>query len=83
MRLWTLYTEEKIDFCCAQEMRWKGESARMLGANGRRYKFFWQDCEKGTASVGVLIAKRWIDSVVDVVRVAPNDTAYKRWRCHS
>ena len=32
----------KIDFCCAQETRWKGESARMLGANGRRYKFFWQ-----------------------------------------
>ena len=32
----------KIDFCCAQEMRWKGESVRMLGANGRRYKFFWQ-----------------------------------------
>ena len=30
----------KIDFCCAQETRWKGESARMLGANGRRYKFF-------------------------------------------
>ena len=25
----------KIDFCCAQETRWKGESARMLGANGR------------------------------------------------
>ena len=30
----------KINFCCAQETRWKGESARMLGANGRRYKFF-------------------------------------------
>ena len=26
-----------IDFCCAQETRWKGESARMLGANGRSY----------------------------------------------
>ena len=25
----------KIDFCCAQETRWKGERARMLGANGR------------------------------------------------
>ena len=24
----------KIDLCCAQETRWKGESARMLGANG-------------------------------------------------
>ena len=30
----------KIDLYCAQETRWKGESARMLGANGRRYKLF-------------------------------------------
>ena len=59
----------KIDFCCAQETRWKGESARMLGANGRRYKFFWQGCNKGTAGVGVFIAEIWIDSVVNVVRV--------------
>ena len=59
----------KIDFCCAQETRWKGESARMFGANGRRYKFFWQGCNKGTAGVGVFIAERWIDSVVNVVRV--------------
>ena len=59
----------KIDFCCAQEMRWKGESTTMHGAIGRRYKFFWQCCNKGTAGVGVFIAERWIDSVVDVVRV--------------
>ena len=36
---------------------------------GRRYKLFWQACNKGTASVGVFITERWIDSVVDVVRV--------------
>ena len=59
----------KIDFCCAQETRWKGESARMLGAIGRRYQFFWQGCNKGPAGVGVFISERWIDSVVDVVRV--------------
>ena len=59
----------KIDFCGAQETRWRGESARMLGANGKRYKFFWQGCNKGTAGVGVFIAERWIDSVVNVVRV--------------
>ena len=59
----------KIDFCCAQETRWKGESARMLGANGRRYKLFWQGSNKGTAGVGVFIAERWMDSVVNVVRV--------------
>ena len=41
----------KIDFCCAQETRWKGESAKMLGANGRRYKFFWQGCNKGAGFV--------------------------------
>ena len=60
---------KNIDFCCAQETMWKGGSARMLGAIGRRYKFFWQGCNKGTAGVGVFIAERWIDSVVDVVRV--------------
>ena len=58
----------KNDFCCAQETRWKGESVRMLGANGRRHKLLWQGCNKGTASVGVVIAER-IDSVVNVVRV--------------
>ena len=59
----------KVDFCCAQETRWKGEGTRMLGANGIRYKFFWQGCNKGTVGVGVFIAERWIDSVVNVVRV--------------
>ena len=56
-----------IDFCCAQETRWKGESARMIGAIGIRYKFFWQGCNKGTAGVSVFIAERWIDSVVDMI----------------
>ena len=29
-----------LDFCCAPETRWKGESVRMLGAIVRRYKLF-------------------------------------------
>ena len=32
-------------------------------------KFCWQACNKGTAGVGVFIAERCIDSVVDVVMV--------------
>ena len=59
----------KIDFCCAQERRWRGESARMLGANGRRYKFFWQGCNKGTAGVVCLLLRDGLTSVVNVVRV--------------
>ena len=56
----------KIDFCCAKET---SGSVRMLCAVGRRYKLFWYGCNKGTAGVGVFIAERWIDSVVNVVRV--------------
>ena len=41
-----LYREETLISVCAQETRWKGESARMLGANGTRYKFFCQSCNK-------------------------------------
>ena len=52
-----------------QQMRRKGGRARMLGDIGRRYKFIWQGCKKGTACVGVFIAERWIDSVADMVRV--------------
>ena len=66
---WRLYTEKKIDLCCAQETRWNTGSVNMLGAIGRRYKFFCQGCNKKTAGVAVLIAERWIDSVVYVVRV--------------
>ena len=55
-----------IDFCCAQETRWKCKSARMLDAIGRRYKFFWQGCNKGTAGVGEFIAERWIERIMYV-----------------
>ena len=60
----------KIAFRCAQETRCKGESTRMLGAIGSRCnKLFWHGCNRGTDGVGVFIVERWIDSVVDVVRV--------------
>ena len=38
----------------------------MLGANGRRYKFFGKAVIR---ELLVFIAERWIDSVVNVVRV--------------
>ena len=30
-----------IDVCCLQEVRWRGQGARMLVMNGRRYKLMW------------------------------------------
>ena len=66
-------THKNIDFRCAQETKWKCK-----GAIDRRYKFFLQGCNKGTAGVGVFIAERWINSVVDVVRVNER-IMYVKW----
>ena len=56
MRWWTLYTEERLIYVVLKW--WKAGSARMLGDIGRRYKFIWQCCNKGTAGVGVFIAEK-------------------------
>ena len=56
----------RLDFCCLQETRWKGGSARTLG----NYKFLWCGCEEGVAGVGFLVANRWVDKVIEVNRVS-------------
>ena len=61
----------KIDLCSAKGTRWKGRIGRMLGVIGKRYKLFWQGCNKGNAGVCVFIAERWVDIVVDVVAGIP------------
>ena len=60
----------RLDFCCLQETRWKGGSARTIGGDGARYKFFWNGCERGVSGVGVLVAERWIESVLEVRRIS-------------
>ena len=47
----------RLDFCCLQETRWKGGSARSLGKEGAVYKFLWAGCEEGLAGVGILVAE--------------------------
>ena len=60
----------RLDICCVQETRWKGGSARNIGCDDGWYKFFWVGCEDGVAGVGVLVAEKWIDSVVEVRQVS-------------
>jgi hypothetical protein len=47
-----------------QESRWKGEGARFMGD----YKFFWKGCDAGLSGVGILVAKKYPNSVVEVKR---------------
>ena len=34
------------------------------------YKFYWMGCKEGLAGVGVIVAQRWVDSVMEVTRVS-------------
>ena len=33
--------KRKVDVCCLQEVRWRGEGARFFGVKGRMYKLWW------------------------------------------
>ena len=55
-----------LDFCCLQETGWKGEGTRKLG----EYKFFWMGCSEGIHGVGLLVADRWIEKVLEVRHVS-------------
>ncbi|XP_065318841.1 uncharacterized protein LOC135926838 [Gordionus sp. m RMFG-2023] len=57
-----------IDVCCIQEIRWKGNGARLIGKISEKYKF-WQGSNDGKAGVGVLVAEKLVDKVVEVRRL--------------
>ena len=42
-----------VDICCVQEVKWKGQGARMIG-NG--FKFLWSGSSKAVNGVGVTVA---------------------------
>ena len=56
----------RLDSCCLQETGWKGEGARKLG----EYKFFRMGCSRGIHGIGLLVADRWIEKVVEVRHVS-------------
>ena len=51
--------EGRLDFCCLQETRWRGDGARKLGT----YKLFWMGCKKGIHGVGMLVADSPMDGL--------------------
>ena len=58
-----------IDVCCLQEVRWRGQGARILGMTGRRYKPWWSG-KDGVAGVGVMVKEELWEKVVEVRRVS-------------
>ena len=39
--------KRKVDVCCIQEVRWKGQGARFVGTLRRRYKLWWSGNDAG------------------------------------
>ena len=63
----------KVEICCVQETRWRGNKARPLG---RGYKLIYSGTDaRGRNGVGVILNKRWQENVVEVSRV--NDRIIK------
>ena len=47
--------KRKVDVCCIQEVRWKGQGTRFVGTLGRRYKLWWSGNDAGFGGVGILV----------------------------
>ena len=58
-----------VDVCPVQEVRWRGASVRFVEGRSARYKLFWIGNSTGYGGVGIFIAEKWIDKVIDVKRV--------------
>ena len=62
-----------IDVCCLQELRWKGQCARMLGIKGRRYKLCWSEKGDGIGGVGAMVKEEMCEKVVEIRMVNDSD----------
>ena len=60
--------KRKVDVCCIQEVRWKGQGARFVGASGRRYKMWWSGNDAEFGGVGILVKEEISGNVVEVRR---------------
>ena len=59
--------KRRMDVCCLQEVRWRGQGARFIGVKGRRYKLWWSG-DSDTRGVGVLVKEELCEKVVEVRR---------------
>ena len=60
--------KRKVDVCCLQEVRWKGEGARFFSVKGRRYKLWWCENDDKIGGVGILVKEKLCEKVVEVRR---------------
>jgi hypothetical protein len=64
-----MLARRRVDVCCVQETRWKGNGTRHIGANEELYKFYWCGEKLACNGVGMLIRGHLAENVIDVTRL--------------
>ena len=59
--------KRKVDMCCLQEVRCRGQGARFVGIRGRRYKLWWSGNNDGI-DVEILVKKELFIKVIKIQR---------------
>ena len=59
-----------MDVCCIQEVRYRGESARLITGKNNRCKLFWSGNDRGQGGVGIMVAEKLVKDIMKVVRVS-------------
>ena len=62
-----MLSKRKVDVCCVQETRWKGNSARLIGEG---FKLFYAGETSGRNGVGVIPSERMWGGLVEVKRAS-------------
>jgi len=57
---------QKVDVACIQETWWKRAGCKFDGAKGQRYKLFWMGGEERSDGIGIFVAEKWMDNVINV-----------------
>jgi hypothetical protein len=73
----TLHTK-RVDVCCLQETRWKGQNTRLIKGQNSSYKLFWSGNKSDNfGGVGVMVAEWLAKDIIEVLRPAENIMAVK------
>ena len=59
-----------VDICYLLNRRFRGKSVRIISGRAGQYKLLWIRNGKGLRGVGISLAKKWVDKVINISRVS-------------
>ena len=64
-----MLSRKRLDFCCAQETRWK-TLVKIIDGKNLRYKYFGSSLGNKFGGLGILLSEKWWENVYEVTRVS-------------